>query len=199
MLAIAMLAAYTVGAIPFSAIAARLKGIDLRVHGSGNLGATNAIRVLGPGLGVPVLLADILKGVFAAAAVPAFFGLFDESGRLLCAAAAVIGHTFPVFARFKGGKGVATAGGAFLTLAPVGTGIALAVFVVALLVGRYVSLASVLAAVTLPMAVWTTGGSTTLRIAALATAVLVVIRHRTNLDRLRRGTESRVPLGKPKS
>lgn len=196
MIVIAALVSYLLGGIPFSALAARVKGVDLRTHGSGNLGATNAIRVLGPAIGVPVLLADILKGVVAAWWVPAMLGPFDATGRLVCGASAVAGHVFPVFLRFRGGKGVATAGGAFLALAPAATGIAMGVFAVALLASRYVSLASVLAAVTLPLALFFTGASPVLRTAGVAIALLVVVRHRTNLNRLRHGTEARIPFGR---
>lgn len=198
MTALAALAAYLLGSVPFALIAARTKGIDLRAHGSGNLGATNAIRVLGAGLGVPVLLLDILKGVAGALWIPAAFGA-DGNARLLCGAAAILGHVFPVFLRFRGGKGVATAGGAFLALAPAATGIAMGVFVATLLASRYVSLASMLAAIALPTALWFTGAPALLRGAGIAIGLLVVIRHRTNLDRIRRGTEGRVPLGRRRS
>jgi len=198
MIVLAVVLSYLLGGIPFSAVAARAKGIDLREHGSGNLGATNAIRVLGPGLGVPVLLADILKGVAAAAWIPALLGPFDVGGRLACGAAAVAGHVFPLFLRFKGGKGVATAGGAFLALAPAATGIAMGVFAVTLVASRYVSLASVLAAVALPVALRLRGAPPVLWIAGAAIAALVIVRHRTNLVRLRRGTEARVPFGGPR-
>jgi len=184
--------AYLVGSVPFAVLAGRARGVDLRAHGSGNLGATNAIRVLGPAVGIPVLVADILKGVVSAAWLPALFGATDEATRLACGAAAVLGHVFPVFLGFRGGKGVATAGGAFLALAPAATGVALAVFVVVLLFGRFVSLASVLAAVALPAALWGTGASALLRGAGLVIGLLVVVRHRSNLGRIRRGTESRL-------
>jgi glycerol-3-phosphate acyltransferase PlsY len=191
-IAVAVLASYLLGGVPFALIAGRWKGIDLRTHGSGNLGATNAIRVLGKGLGIPVLLLDLLKGVGAAAVLPMFFGPFEEPGRLVCGAAAVAGHVFSPFLRFRGGKGVATAGGAFLALAPAATGIVFLVFLVALLIGRFVSLASVLAAVALPMALGSLGASRLMLGAGIVIAGLVVFRHRQNLSRLRAGTESRI-------
>ena len=192
MIAIAVALSYLLGGIPFALVAGRIKGVDLRAHGSGNLGATNAIRVLGKGLGIPVLLLDVLKGVIAAAAIPALLGPFEETGRLVCGAAAVAGHIFSPFLRFRGGKGVATAGGAFLALAPAATGIAFAVFLLVLLIGRIVSLASVLAAVALPIALASLDASRLLLGAGIVIATLVVFRHRGNLRRLREGTESRI-------
>ncbi len=192
MIAIAVALSYLLGGIPFALVAGRIKGVDLRAHGSGNLGATNAIRVLGKGLGIPVLLLDVLKGVIAAAAIPMLLGPFEEPGRLVCGAAAVAGHIFSPFLRFRGGKGVATAGGAFLALAPAATGIAFAVFVLVLLLGRIVSLASVLAAVALPIALASLDASRLLLGAGIVIATLVVFRHRGNLRRLREGTESRI-------
>jgi glycerol-3-phosphate acyltransferase PlsY len=191
-IAVAVLLSYLLGGVPFALIAGRWKGIDLRAHGSGNLGATNAIRVLGKGLGIPVLLLDVLKGVGAAALLPMLLGPFGESGRLLCGAAAVAGHVFSPFLRFRGGKGVATAGGAFLALAPAATGIVFLVFLVSLLVGRFVSLASVLAAASLPIALAGFGASRLMLGAGILIAGLVVFRHRQNLGRLRAGTEGRI-------
>lgn len=192
MIAVAVLLSYLLGGVPFALIAGRWKGIDLRAHGSGNLGATNAIRVLGKGLGIPVLLLDVLKGVGAAALLPMLLGPFEEPGRLLCGAAAVAGHVFSPFLRFRGGKGVATAGGAFLALAPAATGIVFLVFLVSLLVGRFVSLASVLAAASLPIALAAFGASRLMLGAGILIAGLVVFRHRQNLGRLRAGTEGRI-------
>jgi len=196
--AVAVLASYVLGSIPFALMVARAKGIDLRAHGSGNLGATNAIRVLGPGLGVPVLLADIAKGLVSVTVFPVLFGATSESTPLLCGAAAILGHIYSVFLRFRGGKGVAAAAGAFLGLAPAALGIALAVFVIVLLVSRIVSLASLIAALVLPFALWGTGAPRTLLVAGAALTLLVVIRHRTNLGRLRSGTESRISFGRSK-
>jgi glycerol-3-phosphate acyltransferase PlsY len=190
--AIALLASYLLGSVPFALIAARAKGVDLRVHGSGNLGATNAIRVLGAGIGVPVLLADVLKGLVSVTVFPRLLGVTGAEVPLLCGAAAVCGHVWSVFLRFRGGKGVAAAAGAFLGLAPGALGIAAAVFAVVLLFGRYVSLASLIGSVTLPLALWRTGAARSVLAAGVAIAVLVIVRHRTNLARLLAGTESRI-------
>jgi glycerol-3-phosphate acyltransferase PlsY len=190
---LAALAAYLIGGIPFAALAARARGIDLRTHGSGNLGATNAIRVLGPGLGIPVLLADMAKGWAAAALVPRFAGGRVEVG-ILCAAAAVAGHVFPIALGFRGGKGVATAAGALFALAPHGIGIACVVFVIVLITTRYVSVASIAASAALAISLWVQPAPLVLRLAGGAIAALVIARHRTNIARLVAGTEPRVRL-----
>lgn len=188
----AALVAYLVGSIPFAALAARAKGIDLRAHGSGNLGATNAIRVLGPGLGIPVLLGDVAKGWFAAAIVPRLAADGSLTTQLLCAGAGVLGHIFPVFLRLRGGKGVATAAGAFLALAPGPIAVAALAFVLVLAASRFVSLASIAASITLVVGLWVAPCPLALRVLGTAIAALVLVRHRTNVGRLLAGTESRV-------
>jgi glycerol-3-phosphate acyltransferase PlsY len=195
-LALAGLVAYVIGSIPFALIAARMRGVDLRAHGSGNLGATNAIRVLGPAVGFTVLFLDLAKGLLAVLLVPKFVGASGATAGVLCAAGAIAGHIWPLFARFRGGKGVATAAGAFLGLAPRGVGLALLAFVVVLLGTRYVSLASMVAAVVLPLALWKTGASAAILWMGVGVATLVLVRHRTNFGRLLAGTENRVPLSK---
>jgi len=190
-LAAVAVASYALGTLPFARLAGRLRGVDLARHGSGNLGATNAIRVLGPALGVPVLLLDVAKGL---AAVVGLAPLADagEPARLLCGGAAVAGHVWPVWWRFRGGKGVATAAGVFLALAPAATGIATLVFAGVLAASRYVSAASMAAAIALPLALAWRGEPRGTLGAGLAVAALVVVRHRANLARLAAGTESRV-------
>lgn len=196
--ALAVAASYLLGSIPFALMVARAKGIDLRAHGSGNLGATNAIRVLGAGLGLPVLLADIAKGLVSVTVFPALFGAEGDGASLLCGAAAILGHIYSVFLRFRGGKGVAAAAGAFGGLAPAALGIALGAFVVVLLASRIVSLSSLVAAIVLPFALWGTGVSRPLLVAGAAIALLVLVRHRTNVRRLLTGTESRISFGRSK-
>jgi glycerol-3-phosphate acyltransferase PlsY len=190
--ALAIAASYLLGSVPFALLAAKVRGVDLRAHGSGNLGATNAIRVLGPGLGVPVLLADVGKGLVSVTLFPAVPGGASWGLPLACGAAAIIGHVASVFLRFRGGKGVATAAGAFLGLAPAALGVAAAVFAVVLLATRYVSLASVLSAVALPLALWRLGARPEVLSVGVALAALVLFRHRANLGRLAGGRESRV-------
>jgi glycerol-3-phosphate acyltransferase PlsY len=190
--AAAVVLAYLLGAVPFAAIAARACGRDLRREGSGNLGATNAIRVLGPAVGVPVLLADIAKGWVAVAFVPGWLGSAGVTTALMCGVAVVAGHVWPVFLRFRGGKGVAAGAGAFLGLAPAATGMALAVFVFVLLATRYVSLASLVAAAALPILLWLRAAPRPVWWVGLALALLLIVRHRANIRRLASGTENRV-------
>jgi glycerol-3-phosphate acyltransferase PlsY len=189
---LAIVVSWLLGGVPFSSLAARLKGVDLRRHGSGNLGATNAIRVLGPWLGVPVLILDVAKGWVAAALLPRLFGVPSVELGLACGLAAVAGHVWPVWARFRGGKGVACAAGAFLALAPAATGLSAAAFLATLLLSRYMSLASIIGGITLPVALVLTGAGGVLIGAGVAIAALILVRHRSNLGRIRDRTESRV-------
>jgi glycerol-3-phosphate acyltransferase PlsY len=196
---LAVILSYLVGGIPFALVAGRLKGVDVLRHGSGNPGATNAIRVLGPALGVPVLLLDIAKGW---AAVTLFAPRSDGIGGLWplgCGAAAVLGHVFPLGGRFRGGKGVATAAGAFLGLAPVAIGIVAAMFCLALAATRYISVASMVGALTLPISVAALGADAWTTSIATGIALLVFWRHRGNLARLRDGTERRLGARKATS
>ena len=189
--------AYLLGAMPWSLWVARARGIDLRRVGSGNLGATNVYRQFGPGLGISVLLLDVGKGSAAAlwgASSPwaeAFPGAATWAG-LAAGLAAILGHVFTPFAGFRGGKGVATTVGAFLALAPLAMGIALAIFTATLFWSRRVSLGSLAMAVALPFLLAATA-TADLRspLVALATlsSALVIFRHRANIRRLRAGTE----------
>ena len=194
-LVLALVAAYALGSIPAAYLAGRWKGIDLRKHGSGNLGATNVFRVLGPRIGVAVFAFDMLKG-----ALPVlFFWRYVDAGitapiviQILCGIAAIAGHVRPLWLGFgKGGKGVATAGGVFLALAPVETGLALAAFALTLLASGYVSLGSMIAAALLPVLLFIRDGVTPLFIVCSLVAVFVFWTHRANIQRLRQGTEHR--------
>lgn len=192
MTALLVLASYLIGAIPSSYIAGRLaRGIDLREHGSGNLGATNAFRVLGARVAAPVMLFDILKGFFPALAFP----LLDSSPRwewaLLYGFASILGHVFPVYMGFRGGKGVATATGVFLAMSPLAVGIAAAVWGVVLRLSRIVSLASLAAAATLVLALALTESRPAVVALGGAIALFVVFSHRSNIGRIRRGAEPR--------
>jgi glycerol-3-phosphate acyltransferase PlsY len=188
---------YLVGATPTSYWVGRVfHGLDLREHGSGNLGATNAFRVLGLKSALPVVLVDILKGY-----VPVF--LFPELAgvgfrwALAFGAAAIFGHMFSLWVGFKGGKGVATSSGVFLAFAPWAVLGGLVVWLVATLPFGYVSVGSIAAALALPILVALTpheGGATLVWFAA-ALAVLVIWMHRSNIARLRRGEENR--FGRP--
>ncbi len=191
--AAALVASYLVGAIPTSYLAGRLfRGIDLREHGSRNLGATNLYRVLGWRYAIPVGLFDAAKGlvpvlVFAPAAEAS--GLFA----LLCGLTAVLGHVFSVFVRFRGGKGVATVAGAMLGLAPVALGVAFVVWAALVFLTGYVSLGSITAAAVFPLAVLLLEPPADPRILwlDLLAAAAIIWFHRGNIRRLLNGTENR--------
>jgi glycerol-3-phosphate acyltransferase PlsY len=194
-LVLALIAAYALGSIPAAYLAGKWKGIDLRKHGSGNLGATNVFRVLGPRIGVAVFAFDMLKGAvpvlfFSRYVVPALMSAVIV--QILCGVAAIAGHVRPLWLGFgKGGKGVATAGGVFLALAPVETGLALAAFALTLLASGYVSLGSMIAAVLLPVLLFIRDGVSPLFVVCAIIALFVFWTHRANIQRLRQGTENR--------
>lgn len=195
-LVLALLAAYALGSIPAAYLAGKSRGIDLRKHGSGNLGATNVFRVLGPRIGVAVFAFDMLKGALP---VLYFWRWVDPSiaspviVQILCGIAAITGHVRPLWLGFgRGGKGVATAGGVFLALAPVETSLALAAFAVTLLASGYVSLGSLVAATLLPVLLLIRDGARSpLFVVCAIVAVFVFWTHRANIERLRQGTENR--------
>ncbi|MBN2564902.1 MAG: glycerol-3-phosphate 1-O-acyltransferase PlsY [Candidatus Eisenbacteria bacterium] len=198
---LALVVSYLLGSIPTSDIAGRMRGVDLRSAGSGNPGFTNALRVLGPRTAVPVLIVDVAKGAAAVLLVADMLGAGSALGpigvRLASGLAAVAGHMWPVFARFRGGKGVATACGVFLAMAPFAAGASVVVWIAVVAATRYVSVASMAAALFLPLAIWAEsrvlGGrpSTALLVAGVAVAAAVVLRHRSNIRRLMDGTENR--------
>ena len=190
--AIWFLAAYLLGAFPTSYIAGRVaKGIDLREHGSKNLGATNVFRLLGWRWAVPVALIDIAKGALPATLFATWAG-GDRWVAVGLGVAAVLGHIFSPFVGFRGGKGVATAAGIFVALAPVAVLIALPVWGLCLWLSGYVSLSSILAAGTLPLWVkLTRPGALPAFWASVALALLILYSHRANIRRLLAGTENR--------
>jgi glycerol-3-phosphate acyltransferase PlsY len=183
--------AYLLGSMPFGYWIGRLRGVDLRAEGSGNTGATNALRVLGRKLGVLVMALDIGKGTVAVLIAAQLGGTGTE---VLAATAAVIGHAFPVFLSFKGGKAVATGAGAMLGLAPITAVIAFAVWLVVIAVTRYVSVASLIAAVLFPILAIVFDRPWPVIAFTLAAASFVFWRHRANIARLRAGTENRLSL-----
>jgi len=186
-----LLGAYLIGAIPSGVVLTRLAGVgDVRQAGSGNIGATNVYRVAGRRLGVITLVCDALKGVIPLAVLLAFGG-YSEAQLALVAAAAFLGHCYPVYLGFKGGKGVATALGIYLVLSPLSVLAALLVFAGVLWRWRYVSLASISAAAIIPFLVLLAERSLPLFAATLFISGMVVLRHRSNIERLRNGTESR--------
>lgn len=182
---------YLVGSIPFALLVSRLvAGIDVRRAGSGNVGAANVLRTSGLGVAVCVLLLDIAKGaasvIWVARLTP------GESGQALAGLAAVVGHVYPVWLRCRGGKGVAAAAGVFSVLTPFAIGPAAIVFVVTVWITRYISLGSILATLALGPLAWITGASTEATATAAAVGALIVFRHRTNISRLRDGSERRI-------
>ena len=205
------LGAYLLGSIPFGFLAAKVRGIDIRSVGSGNIGATNAMRVLGKPAGIFVLLMDALKGWAACVLLPPLIfnwlaphssGLYtffqfesvDVQTRLRVTAGifAVLGHNYTCWLKFKGGKGVATTAGVYLALAPWPLLIAVVVFILAVALTRYISVGSISAAIALPAAVWIMpphnlllGGVTT------ALGALAIYKHKSNIQRLLAGTENR--------
>jgi glycerol-3-phosphate acyltransferase PlsY len=202
-------AAYLLGSIPFGFLVAKARGIDIRKVGSGNIGATNAMRVLGKPAGIFVLLMDALKGYAAVAwLAPAVFHQFHSSTptleplsggleplAVLAGICAVLGHNYTCWLKFKGGKGVATTAGVFLALAPWSVLVALVVFLMAVALTRYVSVGSIAAAVALTITVWVmTPHNLLLDLVTTALAVLTIYKHKSNIQRLMAGTENR--LGK---
>ncbi len=197
---IIVVAAYFLGSIPTGYLVARAKGIDIRSTGSGNIGATNAMRVLGKPAGIFVLLVDALKGYAAVAWLcPSLMKPFNlpvadaETLRIVAGMAAVLGHNFTCWLKFKGGKGIATSGGAYLALAPLAVGIAVAAFLLAVLLTRYVSIGSIASAIALPAAVWCLPAHNLfLGIVTTALGAMAIYKHKSNIKRLMTGTESRL-------
>lgn len=199
-----LLIAYLIGAIPTSVIAGKLlQGIDIRKEGSGNAGATNVWRVLGWKAGVTVLTIDLGKGILAASVIPLIpFGSISIDPLLisiLCGLAAVIGHVFPVYTGFRGGKGVATAAGMLLAVAPIPVGIGVGIFGLTLLLFGRVSLGSLVGALSVPLTIALLNRYTALHyhplLLALTSALVlfIFITHRGNITRLLRGTERSLP------
>lgn len=197
----ALVISYLIGSIPTAYLFGRIaKGIDIRQHGSGNVGATNVFRVLGKGPGIIVLIIDIVKGILPLTLVGNLFVVESVAGRVLLGVAAVVGHNWTVFLNFKGGKGIATSLGVligltiqFPTLRPVLLACIL-VWLVVFLASAYVSLASIVAAVVLPVAMGLTGQPIELIVLGIVFCIFVVLRHRPNIKRLMAGDESKVPL-----
>lgn len=211
-----IIVSYLIGAIPFGYLAGRLKGIDLREHGSHNIGATNAIRVLGKACGIPVFVMDFLKGFLPvycwACFAPDLLGMgaspwLMSTVLVLVCLATILGHTYTCYLHFKGGKGVATTAGVLMALSPQMLGMALGVWLVVFLTSRYVSLASIVAAVAMVIAGLYCYGffvpdgmewrpDAIVVIFLLLVAVLVIAKHRSNIARLVHGTEPKAFSGK---
>jgi acyl phosphate:glycerol-3-phosphate acyltransferase len=185
-------ASYLLGAIPASYLAGRLtKGVDLRQHGSGNLGATNAFRVLGPAIATPVMIFDVAKGFVPTFFFPSLMGNAHWGWAIAFGAATIMGHVFPIYLGFRGGKGVATASGVFLALAPLAMLVGLTVWIITLLASRMVSLASVIASVALLVALPFSAAPPAVQALGVAVAAVVIFAHRANIRRILAGTEHR--------
>jgi glycerol-3-phosphate acyltransferase PlsY len=201
-LAVLLVGSYLLGSIPFGYLAGRLVGIDIRQAGSGNVGATNVVRVLGKRYGYPVFALDFLKGFGAvkismlmAPGRPPEWNSSEIVG-ILAAMSSILGHLYPPWLKFKGGKGVATSGGALLALTPVATLIGVAIWITVFWLTRYVSLASITAAVVLPIVIVVVNShdqnnGKPLVYSSACVAAVIIWRHRSNLSRLMRGTEPR--------
>lgn len=184
----AIIAGYTIGSLPIGYLIAHASaGVDLRRAGSGNVGTANAYRTAGLASAITVMVADMGKG---AAAVLLVGG---GSTAVAAGVAAVIGHVYPVWLRFKGGKGVATASGVFGILSPLPTIVAVAAFTIVVARSRFVSLGSIVATITLPVIEWLTPGPRAVDIGATIVASLILFRHRANIARLRAHSERAIP------
>ena len=190
MTAILVVVAYLLGSLPFGLWLARSEGVDLRASGSGNIGATNVLRTTGRLLASVVLALDCSKGVLAVWLARLLDGRIEVM--VVCAVAVVAGHMWPLWAQFRGGKGVATAAGAWVMLAPVAVAWSVVIFVSIVATTRYVSAGSVVAAVMVPIVTVLLDGRASTSIGAVVLAALIVWRHRANLSRLAHGTESRI-------
>jgi glycerol-3-phosphate acyltransferase PlsY len=212
------LAAYLLGSIPTGFLVAKAKGIDIRSVGSGNIGATNAMRVLGKSAGIFVLLMDAAKGYVACymgiicsgfILVATHFSVTDSNAAyydklfnefpfvIVSGIFAVLGHNYTCWLKFKGGKGIATTAGVYVALQPIALAIAFVVFILTVLVTRYVSVGSIIAAIALSAAVWIMPHNLLLAIVTTALSALAIYKHKSNIQRLLAGTENR--LGKKTS
>ena len=205
------LGAYLLGSIPFGFLVAKAKGIDIRSVGSGNIGATNAMRVLGKPAGIFVMVMDALKGYAACWVGIYIYANFSpnseihsfhdlsvmlqqwEGCAIIAGICAVLGHNYTCWLKFKGGKGIATTAGVYLALAPWALLVALAAFILAILLTKYVSAGSILAAVALPVTVWVmTPHNLFLGVVTTALGALAIYKHKSNIQRLLAGTENRL-------
>ncbi len=201
-----LLSAYLLGSIPTGFLVAKARGVDIRTVGSGNIGATNVFRTLGRSAGIFVLLADAVKGWLAVAVLARWLAdwCYPDAGQqarewfAICAGVgAILGHNFTCWLHFKGGKGIATSAGVMVALVPCPLLISLGIWIVVFGLSRYVSLASISAAFALPLAAWLLAQSTTMMLVTAALAALAIYKHKSNIQRLLKGTENRIILKKP--
>jgi len=209
-LATAGLASYLLGSIPFGFLIARSKGVDIRTVGSKNIGATNVFRCIGRKWGITTFVCDVMKGFTAAFFFPLLIPDLAQPGfeqviKLVCACCSIAGHNWPVYLQFKGGKGVATSAGALLGIAPIPLAIGLAAWLIIFPITRYVSLASISAALIISVAAWfmtfqpwieSFRQGIIIPIMLTILSALAIWRHRANIQRLLKGTESRFEFRK---
>jgi glycerol-3-phosphate acyltransferase PlsY len=191
--ALALILGYLLGSIPTGYLAGRLRGIDIRTIGSGSMGATNVFRAMGAKIGAAVLAVDVLKGL---AAVLVGTAIADPTWGILAGALAMVGHAFPVWLRFKGGKGVATGLGVVFGIVPVAAALVVPLWIAIAVSTRLVSVASICAAIALPAVAYTMGADTPQTIFTIAAGLGVIALHHKNLSRLARGEELAVSWGK---
>lgn len=195
--ALTAIVAYLIGSPPTGYLAGRMRGMDIRKHGSGNIGATNVFRILGRTAGITVLILDALKGTLAVLATPALvaalLGPDIPSGFLpvIAALAVILGHNYTCWLGFQGGKGIATSAGVLAALVPTAGAIVIGLWIIVFLISRYVSLASITAATALPLATWFTTHDPTRAGLTCIVGGLAVWKHRPNIRRLLNGTENR--------
>ncbi len=188
---VACVGSYLIGSLPFGLWLAMTRGVDLRKVGSGNIGATNVWRICGPKLGLPAFILDVLKSYVPALLGGHYLGVdgFSPSAAILVGLCAVMGHTFSPLLRFRGGKGVATALGVVLATTPLAGGLTFAVWLTTFVLTRYVSLASIVAVITAPVTAYLLGAPILAWGLYCVAASLLVYKHRSNIDRLLKGTE----------
>jgi glycerol-3-phosphate acyltransferase PlsY len=187
---VAVFVAYMVGSVPFAFLLARRRGVDLRIVGSGNVGASNVLRTSGVTAAVMALCLDGAKGAFAVVVAQRL--TVGDATPVAAGLASIIGHLYPVWLRFRGGKGVATAAGVFAVLAPLAAAVASVVFVAAVWLTRYISAGSLAAALALPVVAAATDVGPAVVLGSLVAACIILHRHRANFARLLAGTERRV-------
>lgn len=190
LLVFSVLFGYLLGSVPFAFVLARRRGVDVRLAGSGNVGAANVLRTSGVGVALAVMALDVCKG--AGSVLMAQRWTSGEAAPAMAGLAAVIGHIYPVWLRFRGGKGVATAAGAFTVLTPWAMLPAVVIFVTTVWATRFISMGSVAVTLTLGPLAYAMHAPDAVVVAAAAAAAVVVFRHRANLARVRRGTERRI-------
>ncbi len=201
---VGIIISYLIGGIPFGYLIAVIKGVDIRTQGSGNIGATNVGRVLGKKYGLIIFILDMLKGfavvLLVPAAVSSAVNISTTTGNLLavlCGFCAVLGHAFPVYLKFKGGKAVATSFGVFIWLVPISIAIAFGVWLLTVIVTRYVSLGSMIGSLSLVGVIVIVvdspfGDNIYLTVMSVAVAILIIARHTSNIQRIIAGTEKKV-------